>query len=1051
MITNTNQPNTPLLEQFRQYLLSQNINPGTVGNYVSDINHFLGWLEGIGLELDHISSDHIHSYRRHLLEELSAPITTVNRRLTSLRRFGDWAASAQIWPQNHAATLSNVSFSETPLVQTEPSLNLHPKFKPILIALAGSLSTLLILGATGALAFNLKQAVGEALGNVTGITEVTLKQVIDPITNKIPLSLLPTGHGNGLDADRVDGFHADSFAKAIDLDQNISNLTRKISEIETSLGSLADAALLNAAKTFTALQTFTNGLTVSGGILTLPTNSVTSGFIADGTLLNADVASNAAINYSKLNLSTSILGGDLAPNIVLTTTGNLTTTGSGLITSAGLLTASNGFVLNSGTLTLPSASVSDTSLSSNVALLAGIQTFTGSKTFSTAITAPSSSNTINGLVVSSGNVTLANLTTSTGSLTSTVADGASAVAFTLATSTTYSTSGAKVLSLKNGTTELLSLNKDGLLTVNGNIVATGTLQGTQLISTVSTGTPPLIVSSTTQVANLNASLLEGNSSSTLMSYPQPNHITNSDFSRRNRWMTFMPETFTDTSGWTLDAGSSIGTVSTATGCTGNCVLTAGNTGAWQIKAGLNTWKDVRVSAQFKLTDTASGRQYGVRRWIDSNNYIEAYLDTTPTARLNLRVVNAGSPSNQSGSGAPTITLNNWYWIELETQGVGMAIAKIYTTSSVNPVAKSSAILADTVTNTATQPDTPGQVTLFQIGVTTASQWGGLSTGDGGVYVEGWGPESWDVTFAGIKGGQAFGFNEAADSGPVGKQWAARVFLPKEDRDVRFSNLSPDGSVVPSTTYIGSMYARHVSVGSGTAGYRFFLSLANSAGTDLFGNKIIDVAASDSTSFTRRTIVNTPMSSASARRTTIGSNVVAGSSFTNWIFEFLLPQIEQGSVATPWRNALEDSAPLVWFLPIETPFTNDNSITSGSAEINPRDLSGNLFLPWDATVKIESAVSVNGSNATSRWNMFHNVDGAPPVLPKKGHDYRKGGTFWAAGSNQYAPTEIEIITSLAAGKRRISLHWSIIDTPLTISSVWSGGVGYTMVTATRGKI
>jgi hypothetical protein len=48
---------------------------------------------------------------------------------------------------------------------------------------------------------------------------------------------------------------------------------------------------------------------------------------------------------------------------------------------------------------------------------------------------------------------------------------------------------------------------------NGNVTATGTLSGTQLISTVATGTAPLQVTSTTQVPNLNASLLGGNSAS----------------------------------------------------------------------------------------------------------------------------------------------------------------------------------------------------------------------------------------------------------------------------------------------------------------------------------------------------------------------------------------------------------------------------------------------------------------------------------------------------------------------------------------------------------
>src|SRR5262249_8646442 len=47
----------------------------------------------------------------------------------------------------------------------------------------------------------------------------------------------------------------------------------------------------------------------------------------------------------------------------------------------------------------------------------------------------------------------------------------------------------------------------------GNVSAAGSLTGTQLISTVATGTAPLQVGSTTQVPNLNASLLGGNAAS----------------------------------------------------------------------------------------------------------------------------------------------------------------------------------------------------------------------------------------------------------------------------------------------------------------------------------------------------------------------------------------------------------------------------------------------------------------------------------------------------------------------------------------------------------
>src|SRR3989344_4330210 len=211
------------------------------------------------------------------------------------------------------------------------------------------------------------------------------------------------------------------------------------------------------------------------GNLSLPTGSVTGTFIADGTITNADVSSSAAIAYSKLSLANSILssdiadgtitGADLASNISISTSGNLTTSGSGALSIAGSST------------------------------LAG--------------------------------TTLGNSTSTTGSFTSTVSDSSSAVGFTLTTSS-LTTAGAKLISIKNGSTEELSIDKDGNLTLNGNLVSTGTLQGTQLISTIGDGTPPLVVISQTQVANLNASLLGGFSAAQLTGNLY-NYLTNPGF------------------------------------------------------------------------------------------------------------------------------------------------------------------------------------------------------------------------------------------------------------------------------------------------------------------------------------------------------------------------------------------------------------------------------------------------------------------------------------------------------------------------------------------
>jgi len=51
---------------------------------------------------------------------------------------------------------------------------------------------------------------------------------------------------------------------------------------------------------------------------TIPSNTITSAMIIDGTIVNADINASAAIAYSKLSLGTSIAASDLAANAVTT-------------------------------------------------------------------------------------------------------------------------------------------------------------------------------------------------------------------------------------------------------------------------------------------------------------------------------------------------------------------------------------------------------------------------------------------------------------------------------------------------------------------------------------------------------------------------------------------------------------------------------------------------------------------------------------------------------------------------------------------------------------
>jgi hypothetical protein len=60
-----------------------------------------------------------------------------------------------------------------------------------------------------------------------------------------------------------------------------------------------------------------NAATVSNGVYTTDTGTVTSTMIANDTIVNADINSSAAISYSKLNLSNSITNSDIASNAAI--------------------------------------------------------------------------------------------------------------------------------------------------------------------------------------------------------------------------------------------------------------------------------------------------------------------------------------------------------------------------------------------------------------------------------------------------------------------------------------------------------------------------------------------------------------------------------------------------------------------------------------------------------------------------------------------------------------------------------------------------------------
>lgn len=77
-----------------------------------------------------------------------------------------------------------------------------------------------------------------------------------------------------------------------------------------------------------------NASTVTNGVYTTDTGTVTSTMIANDTILNTDINSSAAIAYSKLNLATSIVNGDIATSAAIADTKLATISTAGKVSNS---------------------------------------------------------------------------------------------------------------------------------------------------------------------------------------------------------------------------------------------------------------------------------------------------------------------------------------------------------------------------------------------------------------------------------------------------------------------------------------------------------------------------------------------------------------------------------------------------------------------------------------------------------------------------------------------------------------------------------------------
>ncbi|MEK7182952.1 MAG: site-specific integrase [Patescibacteria group bacterium] len=117
-----------LPEYFTQYLKERAVSQKTVRNYLSDLSHFLGWttlkLRTAGFQvkgewdiLPHFTPLLVTEYTHFQLSN-TVPPRTINRRLATLRQFGQFLNSQGFLLANPTENVTNVEVHEEPLPQT---------------------------------------------------------------------------------------------------------------------------------------------------------------------------------------------------------------------------------------------------------------------------------------------------------------------------------------------------------------------------------------------------------------------------------------------------------------------------------------------------------------------------------------------------------------------------------------------------------------------------------------------------------------------------------------------------------------------------------------------------------------------------------------------------------------------------------------------------------------------------------------------------------------------------------------------------------------------
>jgi len=135
-----------ITQPFSSYLKSQSVSQNTLRNYLSDVNHFLNWLDNYESTLgsdnaniiaQRVSETTFKKYKQFLIKN-DTSTATINRRLSSLRQLSNFFIS-QGWVKNdQAKKITNITTKR----ETNLSSQLITRFAKSLTKEGKSLSTI---------------------------------------------------------------------------------------------------------------------------------------------------------------------------------------------------------------------------------------------------------------------------------------------------------------------------------------------------------------------------------------------------------------------------------------------------------------------------------------------------------------------------------------------------------------------------------------------------------------------------------------------------------------------------------------------------------------------------------------------------------------------------------------------------------------------------------------------------------------------------------------------------------------------------------------------